>query len=63
MRSATPSINRHLVRELAFVLALKLVVLTALWWGFVHEQQVSVDGQAAASQLLGASHKSATTEE
>lgn len=63
MHSATPSINRHLVRELAFVLALKLVVLTALWWGFVHEQQVTVDGKAIASQLLGASNGSATTEE
>jgi len=63
MRSAAPWIHRHLVRELAIVLALKLVVITALWWGFVHEQQVTVDGAAAADLLLGVDDKSLTSEE
>jgi len=60
MRSATHWTHRHLVRELALVLALKLLVITALWWGFVHERQVPVDGTAAAALMLGTADRSAT---
>jgi hypothetical protein len=45
--------DRTLVRKLAFVLVIKLVVLVALWWGFVRDQRVPVDVDAAASQMLG----------
>lgn len=45
--------DRTLVRKLAFVLVLKLVVLVALWWFFVNEQRVAVDGAGIATQLLG----------
>lgn len=45
--------DRLLVRKLAIVLAIKLVVLTGLWWGFVREQRVPVDTDSAAMQLLG----------
>jgi hypothetical protein len=44
---------RFLLRKLAVVLAIKLVFLTGLWWGFVREQRVAVDTDAAVSQMLG----------
>ena len=46
--------DRTLVRKLATVLVIKLAVLVALWWGFVRDQRVPVDVDAAASQMLGA---------
>lgn len=33
----------RLVRHLAIAVALKLVVLTALWWAFVRDERVGVD--------------------
>jgi len=45
--------DRHLLRKLAAVLLLKLLVLTALWWGFVRDQRVPVDAARAALQVLG----------
>lgn len=45
--------DRYLLRKLAAVLLLKLLVLVALWWGFVRDQRVPVDSGAAARQLLG----------
>lgn len=48
--------DKTLVRKLAIVLVIKLIVLTALWWGFVREQRVVVDDNAAAVQLLGPEH-------
>lgn len=42
-----------LTRKLAIALAIKLLVLTGLWWGFVREQRVPVDTETAATQLLG----------
>jgi hypothetical protein len=48
--------DKTLVRKLAIVLVIKLVVVTALWWGFVREQGMAVDGDAAAAQLLGPDH-------
>ncbi len=42
------SLNRHLV----WVVVLKVLVLTALWWAVVRDQRVSVDADAAA-RLLG----------
>jgi len=44
--------DRPLLEKLAIVLALKLVVLTALWWGFVRDQRVPVNGDRVAAQLL-----------
>jgi len=41
------------MRKLAIALAIKLLVLTGLWWGFVREQRVPVDTDAAAAQMLG----------
>lgn len=45
--------DKSLVKKLAVVLVIKLAVLMALWWFFVREQHVVVDGDAAATQLLG----------
>jgi hypothetical protein len=45
--------DRHLLHKLAAVLLLKLLVLTALWWGFVRDQRVPVDAGRAALQVLG----------
>jgi hypothetical protein len=45
--------DRSLTRKLAIALAIKLLVLTGLWWGFVREQRVPVDTDTAATQLLG----------
>lgn len=47
----TPS-DSKLTRKLALMLVVKLVALVFLWWMFVHEQRVEVDGDAAATQLL-----------
>ena len=40
-----------LLRHLAVVVALKLLVLTGLWWAFIREERVSVDVESAAAQL------------
>ncbi len=45
--------DRSLTRKLAIALAIKLLVLTGLWWGFVREQRVPVDTASAALQMLG----------
>jgi hypothetical protein len=57
MVKAMPPMNTkdlHLLRKLSTVLVIKLLVLTALWWGFVREQRVPVDTDRAAIRLLGA---------
>lgn len=43
-----------LVKKLAVVLVIKLAVLLALWWGFVRDQRVVVDGDDVAAQILAA---------
>ncbi|MFN4065395.1 MAG: cytochrome oxidase putative small subunit CydP, partial [Parazoarcus communis] len=43
--------DRRLVRDLVWVVILKLIVITALWWGFVREFRVPVDHDAMAVQL------------
>lgn len=41
----------RLVRHLAAAVALKLVVLTVLWWAFVRDERVGVDDDRAAAHL------------
>lgn len=41
-----------LLRKLTLVLLLKLLVLAGLWWVFVRDQQVAIDGNRVAEQLL-----------
>jgi len=35
--------DSHLARKLLYIVAIKLVVLFALWWVFVREQRIDVD--------------------
>jgi hypothetical protein len=55
--------DRSLTRKLAIALAIKLLVLTGLWWGFVREQRVPVDTDSAAMQMLGSRPVPTATEE
>ncbi len=41
----------RLVRHLVIAVALKLAVLTALWWAFVRDERVGVDVDRAAAHL------------
>jgi hypothetical protein len=41
----------RLVRHLVIAVALKLVVLTGLWWAFVRDERVGVDADRAAAHL------------
>ena len=45
-------LDRKLVRKLSLVLLVKLAVLVVLWWGFVREQRVVVDGNSVAAQFI-----------
>ena len=51
------TLDKTLVRKLAVVLVLKLAVLALLWWGFVREQRVTVDGDSVAAQFLQSAFK------
>ena len=46
----TPDESR-LLRHLVWAVALKLLVLVALWWGFVRDDRVGVDPERAADHL------------
>ncbi len=45
--------HSKLTRDLTFVVILKVLLLTLIWWAFVRGQRVSVDeaGMAAALRL------------
>lgn len=45
--------DRRLVRELAALVALKLVVIGLLWWGFVRDARVEVTPASAAAEMAG----------
>jgi hypothetical protein len=45
-------IERRLLRHLLVVVALKLVVLTGLWWAFVHDHRVVVQPESVLSSAL-----------
>ncbi|WP_296509885.1 cytochrome oxidase putative small subunit CydP [Rhodoferax sp.] len=45
-------LDKKLLRKLTIVLLVKLAVLVALWWFFVRDQRVTVDGNSVASQFL-----------
>lgn len=45
-------LKNPLVKKLAVVLLIKLALLTALWWGFVRDQRVTVDTNSVAAQFL-----------
>ena len=41
-----------LVRQLAWAIVIKLLLLTAIWWSFLADQKVEVDAEQAARHLL-----------
>lgn len=44
--------NRKLVRELVLVVVIKLILITALWWGFVRDAKVPVEAGSIASRFV-----------
>ncbi len=44
-------VDRHLVRQLALAIAIKLTLLTALWWAFVRPVHVDVSSDRLAEQI------------
>jgi hypothetical protein len=44
--------DQLLVKRLAWVLVIKLMLLYGLWWGFVRDQQVTVDASGMTTQAL-----------
>lgn len=43
--------DRKLVRDITFVIVIKLIFITALWWAFIRDAKVSVDAGTMASQM------------
>ena len=43
--------DRRLRRELAIILIVKILAISALWWCFVRDTRVAVDSEAAAHHL------------
>lgn len=43
--------ERRLVRHLAWMVAIKLIVLASLWWAFVRDQRTHPDAAAIAQHL------------
>ncbi len=41
-----------LLRQLAWTIVIKLLLLTAIWWAFLADQKVKVDAEQASSHLL-----------
>ena len=48
----TPA-ERRLLRQLTIAVMIKLVVLSALWWMFIRDVRVSVDGDSLADRISG----------
>jgi hypothetical protein len=46
----TPA-DRRLLRHLVAAVTVKLVLLTAIWWGFVRDERVSIDSEAAGARI------------
>lgn len=44
-------VDSRLVHHLAIAVALKLVVLSVLWWAFVRDDRVDIDVERAAAHI------------
>jgi hypothetical protein len=44
--------DKNLFNKLAMALVLKLAILMGLWWVFVRDHRVSLDGNSVAAQFL-----------
>ena len=49
----TPA-DRRLLRHLIIAVLIKILVLTALWWMFVRDERIDVDGDGVADRISGA---------
>lgn len=45
--------DRKLLHEIVVVVVLKLVLITALWWVFIHDHKVEVDTARMAVHATG----------
>ncbi|WP_114649437.1 cytochrome oxidase putative small subunit CydP [Pseudothauera hydrothermalis] len=45
--------DRKLLREIVVVVVLKLVLIAALWWGFIRDHKVEVDSARMAVHAAG----------
>jgi hypothetical protein len=48
----TPA-DRRLLRQLIIAVLIKIIVLTALWWLFVRDERIEVDGDGVADRITG----------
>ena len=46
----TPA-DRRLLRHLIIAVLIKILVLTALWWMFVRDERIDVDGDGVADRI------------
>ncbi len=44
--------HRRLTRHLVAIVALKLVLLSAIWWAFIRDVRVEVDVEKASNHLF-----------
>jgi hypothetical protein len=44
--------DKNLLNKLAIALVLKLAILLGLWWVFVRDHRVALDGNSVAAQRL-----------
>lgn len=52
MAQTTHLSDRRLVRELAVILVVKIMLITAIWWAFFRGEQVPVDPGVMAAQAV-----------
>nr|MBL8411591.1 hypothetical protein [Dechloromonas sp.] len=45
--------DRHLRKEIAIILIVKLIAITALWWAFIRDARVNVDVAETARHIGG----------
>jgi hypothetical protein len=55
-----PPADRRLLRQLIIAVLIKLIVLTALWWVFVRDARIEVDGDGVADRISGAASSQAS---
>jgi hypothetical protein len=57
----TPA-DRRLLRHLIIAVLIKLIVLTALWWVFVRDARINVDGDGVADRISGSASSQAPSQ-
>ena len=57
----TPA-DRRLLRQLIIAVLIKIIVLTVLWWAFVRDERIKVDGDGVADRISGAVSSQASSQ-